>query len=875
MRERRPRLDLLPPEKRAYICAELCNHLVAAGRFERLDTLLADLDFLAQRCLYDGVDGILRDIETARSARPRPWEDDAPPAQFARFLSRSSHLLRREAGLIWQEVLNSDEPAVVRAAEDNPELLPAEPRLRRATPTVADHHTGQVVSLAFWGSDLLVSTTGLEVWAWDHASGRVRARFDTPPAPAKSLAVSPDHRYVAAGFGSPEPSPHISGVRVWTRDGGVRATHELEDWVYAVRWRSPAELVAGGGMPQGAEASGTIWRIDLEQQTSEPVDHWLADRPVVLTWDPVPGDPDQLMALTMDGFVLHLRPEYRPISHQEAVELSFQLMEEGDYAAHDTRMLARRPVVLQLAAPTTDTAGFLRAADAFRHANRVCLLGERPVPPEMMAFRSAVADGVYLLDLAGREHLHSGFHRQLLEMGFRALCIAASPVDERFAYGAGHGRAYVGTMAEARVIHQGDAPVTALCFDDSAELLAVGDAASGVTIYDVKSGEVRMRTRRPPRAVAACVKPDLDLVLFPDRVEVGGRAVPLPEGMGGVDVARCDELAVVLCHRQDAPEPEASCLVVVDLRTPAATLSVPVTAPELPRAADALVYPFRHVELTLDVDGCHVHLGSPKGVSSRLLLSPDDYTTFDLPPEAQERERNMTAYRMGQQGPDLACGLFAAVPGGGVLGAYADNKAFPTVTGELHLWTPEYAEVMRFDSVISALQVTAELVVVGTDHGEAIALQRDDGAWRRLATVIHPVTVTSVAAAEYLACSASQDGLIMVWRVHDGSRILMTSLDAEPMHISLNGTDLSVIDTVGRKHLWHIENITVTQSAPPAPAIADEVHLRAAAIIAQAVDMAVRGKVRRAIRLLDDLPDVAQRAKVERFWARLLRRRQF
>ncbi|WP_405742079.1 hypothetical protein OG885_42790 [Streptomyces sp. NBC_00028] len=858
----------MSPEKRAFICAELCNYLAAAGRFERLDSLLTDIDFLAQRCRYDGVDGVLRDLENARTASPRPWQDHAPPAQFTRFLARSSHLLRRQPALIWQEALNCAEPAVTDAAEAHRALMPTEPRLRRKSPPVADHHTGQIVSLAFWGPDLLVSTTGLEVWAWDVAHARVRARFDTPPAPAKSLSVSPDRRHLAAGYGSPDPSPHLSGVRVWTRDGAVRATHELRDWVYTVRWRSAHLLVAGGGMPQGSEANGTIWRIDLTQQSSEQVDHWLADRPVVLTWDPVPGDAGQMMALTMDGFVLHLTPDYRPITHQEAVDLSFRLMEDGDYAAHDERMLARRPVVLHLAAPVTDTAGFVRAADAFHHANRICLLGHRPVPPEMAAWHSAVADGVYLLDLADGEHLHSGFHRQLLDAGFRALCLAVSPVDEQFAYGAGHGRAYVGTMNETRMIHQGDAPVTAVCFDDAAHLVAVGDASSGVTVYDVRSGEARMRTRRPAHVVAADA--DVDLVLFADRVEVGATTVPLPEGMTGIAMACRARLAVVLCHAAEAPAADADWLVIVDLRTPAVLVAVPVTVPHRDRAADATAPGFRQVEVTLESDGCRVYLASPDGVTSCLLLAPETHTGFVLPEEVRDRERSMTAIRVGQQEPDLACTLLAVLPEG-VLAAYVDNRAFPIVTGELHLWTPEHSEVIRCDSAVTALRASSDFMVVGTEHGEAIALRRSDRTWHRLFTVRHPVNVTSVALAENLACSASRDGLIQVWPTRDGVSVLTTSLDAEPLSICLNGPSLSVVDTVGRTHRWDIENLTLAQPAPPQPSTVEELHLQAAGCIARAVAMASTGRTRKAVRLLDDLPEIPQRPAVKKYWTSLLR----
>lgn len=805
MTERRPRLDQLSPEKRAYICAELIRHLVDAEQFDRVDALLGNLEFLAQRCRYDGVDGVVRDFELVRASHPRPWDDDAKQAQLGRFIARTSHLLRLEPLLVLQEAGNSGWPEVVRAAQalDNGN---ERPWLRRLTQHPDDHHRGQVVSLAFWNGELAVSTTGLEVWVWDCATGKVRLRCDAPPSPAKSLAPSPDGTALAAACGSSDPTPFAAGLHVWARDGGVRTNRSLSDWAYTVRWRTNDEIIGGGGLPLGSEAIGKIWRFNVADETCEELGNWLADRPVVLTWDPVPGDPEQLMALTMDGVVLYLAPGYTPISPEEAADLSLQLMSDGDYQAHDRRMAARRPILAEVAAPTTDKDGYLCTAATFQHAHGICVLGEPPVPPEFVAYHTPEADGIHVVDLDNMRYGHIEFYQSAREAGFRALCIAASPVDERMVIGAAHGAAYL--MAPERrpqVVHQGSAAVTAVCFDPSGKLVAVGDAAGQIALHDLERGTVVFRTERPPTAIGALLDPDVTAVLFEDRLEIDGDVVSWPGKLSPVDLARCEDTVAVLCHK-DAKAGRSVRLVLISLsaRKVVSVLKIDPLDREQPVDETHPAHPFRRVELTREAHGIRVHLGSAEGVTERLLAQPDRYVLRALPKEVTDRERSMSVLRIGLDEPDLACGLFAA-GSFGLLCAYSDNLAHPNIAGELHGWNPEHAEVAKFASAITALHSAGNVVVVGTEHGEVVALRHDNGAWHRLGTVTHPVEVAAVAAIEDLGCSVSRDGLVLVWRLDNGLRVLMTSIDADPLHVALTRTQLSVVDRAGRVHAWEIK----------------------------------------------------------------------
>jgi WD40 repeat protein len=911
MDDLRHRLDRLSPEARSYVYAELCQHLIKARQLDRLELLLTSLEFLAARTALEGLDGAVRDYDAARTAQGSEWDEDGGQAQFARFLSQRSHLLRPEPALIFQEAFNSIEVEVQRSAATLRQLgrFPVGPWLRKLAGAVEYHHSGWVISIAFWGDDrsLAVSTTAREVWVWDRISGHVRRRCDTPPSAAKSLAVSPSGDHLAAGYGSDLPTPMLAGVRVWSRDGGVVRTQVLRDWAYTVRWRSDTKIIAGAGLPSGSEAVGSLWQIDIAAATCVELGNWLADRPLVLTWEAVSGNFEQVMALSQDGFVLHLRPEYVPISRQEAQELSLQLMSDGDYAAHDARMEERRPILYRICAPTTDQFGFLCAADTIGTTNRICLLGEPPVPPEMLMLHESNPDGIYILDLSDGQLTRIGFNEDARASGFKATCIAASPVRDLLAIGTAHGAAYlfpVSTMEHVTPhrLHEGRAPVTALRFSDSGALLAVGDAASEIAVYELSNGERVFHTERHMPAVAGQVDNDRELVLFVDRLEVSLSSSSRPketitwdDDLRAIDVAGLGDLAVILCLQKNE-EPEAhdgQILQVIDLRVPRVLVAAPVPSILAGSARGNLgihaEHTFRRVALGVDDGGCHVYLGSVDGVVEFPFLVHNRYRTFVLSEEATKRDRQMSVMRMGLEEPGLACGTFTAPTHDGALFCgYADNMAFPNVSGELHRWdvqTLDHSVIMNFASAITAIETTTGgLVVLGTEQGE-VATLRYDGKWSRLVTLQHPVAISCVACNEglQLACSISRDGLILLWDLLDGTRRLTASLDIEPVHVAFTseGTQLAVVDRVGQLHVWSLENRSklgrrdTRKKGASATTTKDETGaveacLRTAEQLRRAVEAVAHEDSTTGMTLLRQLPNIPNRAELQRYWGTVL-----
>ena len=162
------RLTALPDEVRAYILAELCQHLMAAQDFNALQGLLSSLEFLAARCASNGLSDAIRDYDAARASLGASWKEESAAAQLAHFLSRRSHLIRIDPTLIWQEAHNAVEGIVRNAAMEHSRKLEIQPWLRKLSAAVSDHHSGQVISMAFWGNEriLAVSTSAREVWVW-------------------------------------------------------------------------------------------------------------------------------------------------------------------------------------------------------------------------------------------------------------------------------------------------------------------------------------------------------------------------------------------------------------------------------------------------------------------------------------------------------------------------------------------------------------------------------------------------------------------------------------------------------------------------------------------------------------------------------------
>jgi WD40 repeat protein len=910
------RLNQLSPEARSYAYVGLCKNLIAARQFERLDVLLTNLEFLAARVDFGGPSAAIRDYRAARIAQAEEWAEDGGPAQFLRFLDRRSQFLRSAPDLIFQEAFNSDEARVQTSAANLRKAgrFSTGPWLRKLTGAAEDQHSGQAISMAFWGDEryLTVSTSEREVWVWDCLTGRVRTRCDAPPSPAKSLAVSPAGDHLAAGYGSALPTPLQAGVLAWDPDGGVAWNQALDEWVYAVRWRSETEILAGGGLPSGSEAVGTLWKIDVAAARSTELGNWLADRPVLLTWDPVAGDAEQVMALAQDGFVLHLRPEYVAISPEEAQELSLKLLADGDYDAHDTRMLERRPVVSRICAPTADQDGYLCTAVTNGAMNRIYVLGEEPVPPEMLMFHTPVPDGIYMFNPDDGQLSRSTFSEEAVTAGFRALCIAASPAGDMLAMGTAHGVAYLFPLSDPDLaaapepVHEGTAPVTAICFSGSGRRLAVGDAVSQIAVYDLPDGEPVMHTRRGESVVAAQVDDDRQVVLFADRLEVSSHnATPIDvtltwnDGMRAVDLARCGDLAVILCVRtnldRESPDQEAEAeqaLKVVDLRAPRVLVEAPVPLTSAIFAGGergtSAGRAFHRIALLVDNGQCLVYLGSVYGVVEFSFLVHDRYRIFALSEEETKRDREIRVIPIGSDEPDLACRIFTGpTHNGSLLSGYADNAAHPRVSGELHCWdtrTTKHSEVMRFASEITAIEATDGAVLLGTEQGDVVSLMHD-GEWHRLAQLEHPAAISCVAFDEsrQMACSVSRDGLVLLWDLFDGTRKLSTSMDVDPVHaaFTLKAKRLSIVDRSGQLHSWKLENRSGLGGTNPPRQNAGsttasnkmaliEACLRAAEQVGRSVDAIAHGDPATAAALLSDLPDGPGGAEIQRYWQTVL-----
>lgn len=898
----RNRLDQLPSEKRLYLLGQLCGHLIESCQFVELKQILTNLVFIEAKCSAGLVDDVLADYDSARVVLSEEWDDESSLAGFSRFMSHGSHLLRSTSELFYQEAFNSTEQAIQQSVADLERAgrSPTGPWLRKTCGSPKQRHKGLVISLAFWGDEryLVVSTTALEVWIWDTIRGRLWRRCETPPSAAKSLVVSRDGRYLAAGFGSDVPTPFLAGVRVWTRNGRALGTYAMSEWVYTVRWRDDDELVIGAGLPHGSEASGTLWTLNLGRSVYEEIGNWLGDRPFILTWDPVPDQHNQVMALSMDGTVIHVTPDYVPITRDEAFDLSMQLMQDGDYSAHDARLAKRRPIAGRLPAPTADTFGFQIVAQIVGQ-NKIYMLGEPPVPPEFFAFHTPNADAIYFYDLEQGKGSQLRFSENARSAGFNAICLAVAP-SNRIAVGTSYGQVFLSSFAEENlepeILHHGGFAVTAICFSQSGKQIAVGDAGAQVTVYDMINKAVVFKTEQAQYAIAAKVDASEALVLFEDRLEIVPvtgeqikESISLAEGFVPLDFSRSGDLVAILCCRfqRESEDLDARFIQIIDLAMGRVVLNVKLPMvlprPDPGNSFREIRRAFEHIQLHVGRNECNVLMGSPEGVIKYPFLAFSKGESFVLPESATKRDRTITVMRVGSDLPKLSCGQFVvATDRPAIICSYADNEAHPNITGELRVWdllTAQFSELQSFDSSVSSLAVSEDgVIVVGTEHGQ-VSSWRFDGKWHRLAAMRHSVAVLAVASAEstQLACSISQDGLLIVWDLVEGTQILKTFVDNEPVCVGFSDSErqLCMVDRDGEVHVWEIEQfhkvlnttnrhedykVTHSSSSVLQKCLTTAVHL------SNFEDLIERNELSAARSLLENLPEIPNALAVQDFW---------
>ena len=900
MIELQNRLDRMSTHIRLYIFGQLCNHLIESRQYQRLEQVLTNLVFIEAKCHAGMINDILADYDRIRIIFDDKWNDESKLASFSQFLSHSSHLLRLAPEAFYQEAFNSNQADVHTSAIDiqQEREIPSQPWLRKISSVIGQHHSGEVISMAFWGDDryLVVSTTELEVWIWDIDRRQLWRRCETPPSPAKSLAVSPNGEFLAAGYGSDVPTPLISGVRIWLKNGSTYHSLETTDWVYTVRWRNDNDIIIGAGLPHGSEAIGTLWKVSLRARTLEEIGNWLADRPMVLTWEPVPDKTDELMALSMDGIVYHLTSDYSPITAQEATELSLQLMSDQDYDAHDARLARRRPIAYRLCAPCVGTMGYYGAAQAVS-LNQLFVLGEPAVPPELLAWHVSSPDGIYFFDFRQETSSRIKFSEDALAAGFKAICLAAMPSEHSVVIGTSIGKALKFSFEQNRtapeVIHDGRFPVTALCLSPSGKVMAVGDAGGQVMVYELQKKELLFQVEQRDRAIVAKVNDSVTFVLYPDKLHIEtentheSENIIFNESLFALDFARYEDLVLVLCRSKMEHASNNRYIHVIDLAERTIILTLPVSE-ALPTAhsgkqSDKAYGSYEHIDIYADISDVSILLGCPQGLYRYPFLIFEGGKEYLLPESALKRERNITMMRMGNDLPDISFGHFAiALNRCAVIGSYADNAAHPNISGELRFWdllNGEYSELQFFSSFITCLDSTSDgATVVGTEHGEASSWHFD-GRWHRRATVKHPVTIVSVTCSEreQLGCSVSRDGLLMIWPLDDGTPILRTFVDVEPLCVRFlqEGRQLCLIDSSGGVHLWKIEEfdqLPHSRHFQPVGRAGESLSavirmcLDAAAQLNKVDELIKTSHLDSARSLLRNLPQIPNVKDVQRFW---------
>ncbi|WP_162596183.1 hypothetical protein [Methylobacterium sp. 17Sr1-1] len=896
----------------SYELAHLSHHLCMLEAWTPLERLLTDLLFLGAKTETGMVDGLLQDYAITRLALGNRWHEDQRTAAFDRFVSREAHFLLTAPAALYQQAANTSDETIREAAALLPLVVTSQrPWLLKTKGARHPQHTGQVISMAFWGGDryLAVSSLGREVWIWDLVRGELSRRCDTPPSAAKSLEVSPDGRFLAAGFGAAEPTPYASGAIVWGQTGRMYRTYGFDQFVYHLRWRSNDHLILGAGLPTGSEAIGTLWLASLSAGTYTEIGQQLASRPLVLTWDPVPGRDDHIMMLSMDGVVCYLTPEHVPITSEKTNEIFSEIYLEREHDPEQTharmiefddRIDALRPILARICAPCTGTFGFFQAAQTIGR-NAICVLGEPPVPPEMFHFHRMVPDGIYLFDFDRGRSGRLAFNPEALKRGFHVNCLAVQPGDsDRVAFGTAHGEAELITMTEGggspKQIHTGSYPVTAMCFSQSGNRVAVGDAAGQIAVYDQHSSSLVFECRHREEPSATRIVGNKLLLLYRDRLmampldgaEDAVEYINMPDGQIGVDFDSHGSLGVVLSGGALGEAREVNFFIhIVDLdsRKIILTQNIPGEVP-LPQGAltgsEQSDYLSRLL-LRVSEGAVHLQVGSPRGMIEYPLFAPImAYGRPFLLPYDREAvpKREITVMRIGML--SAPCESAAVAPGGAALFCgYADTEDHPRISGKLCLWNCETAEhsiEQRFSGSVHALCATRNgVVIVGTDDNEASAW-RFDGSWQEIAAIRHEVAVIAVGCAEQqgLACSVSRDGILIVWRYLSGQQLLRTFIDVEPKFAGFlaDGRAVCVVDRSGEAHVWKIEGYDqLVGDLAALDTIADrssgllvQEYLNVAAHLKRVQENAEKGDRKSATELLKALPNIASRGQIYNHW---------
>ena len=246
-----------------YAWRHLANHMIAAGRQDRLRELLLDYRWL--RAKFHATDPFALRDDAAR------FPDEQDLKYLARALEQSAHVLAREPSLLrgqlYGRLIGIESAGIERLVEQigqvveegswlrplRPSLTPADSPLLR----VLEGHGGEVHSVAVTpdGSTAVSGSDDGTLRVWDLATGEART-LNGHGGWVNAVAVTPDGRTAVSGS-------HDGTVRVWdltTEESRTLKGHR--SWVNAVAVKPDGRTVISGvvrhdgtGLGRGHRAS--------------------------------------------------------------------------------------------------------------------------------------------------------------------------------------------------------------------------------------------------------------------------------------------------------------------------------------------------------------------------------------------------------------------------------------------------------------------------------------------------------------------------------------------------------------------------------------------------------------------------------------------
>jgi WD40 repeat protein len=219
------RLASMTREKRLYALQEICNHLLSAHQFDRLERILTDIFFLEAKVEAGMVFDLVVDLNNAITSIPdkRPQQQILDTLVGFEHLVRSrSHVLSLRPDLLIQEMFNFSDSEIIRN-----KIKPGTQYLQRTghiwfrlinySPFVTGRsfqtlvgHVKGVSSIAVTPDDQLIVTGSSDntLKVWELGTGTCRTTLIGHTQEVTTVTITQDGRYVLSGS-------EDKTIRVW------------------------------------------------------------------------------------------------------------------------------------------------------------------------------------------------------------------------------------------------------------------------------------------------------------------------------------------------------------------------------------------------------------------------------------------------------------------------------------------------------------------------------------------------------------------------------------------------------------------------------------------------------------------------------------